>query len=74
MTEQLPSLIKEACKALALDVPYYRAEINGDVLVLYLYGHTQPVTWQHAASQVDPPPPGADPVPRPAGSRKRTAA
>jgi hypothetical protein len=38
-------LIAQAIKALNIRVPIYRAEVKAGKVILYLYGHSQPVTW-----------------------------
>ena len=41
-----PTLVEEAKQALGITVPVYRVEIDGDKVTFWLYGRTEPVTWQ----------------------------
>jgi hypothetical protein len=38
-------LVQTAIKALGINVPIYRSEVKDGKVTLYLYGHSQPVTW-----------------------------
>ena len=72
MDDQMPTesrdLVKQAIKALKINVPIYRAEVHspdgpvsgkGNTVTLFLYGHRAPVKWtqppKHRRGGVTPP-------------------
>ena len=39
------NLLPQAIKALDINVPVLKWEQKGNTITLYLYGHTDPITW-----------------------------
>ena len=48
-----PEIVQQAITALKINVPIYRAEVKGNTVTLFLYGHLEPVTYTRPSDKAE---------------------